>query len=302
MAQPTVLDLNQIVRHTEVMLRRLIGEQVELNVSLDPDLRPIRADRAQIEQIVVNLVVNARDAMPDGGRLTIETFAAVGTEGDEQSSELVVTDTGVGMDFETQEKIFEPFFTTKDVGEGTGLGLSIVDSLVKQSHGTIELSSRPKQGSSFRIRFPVTEERPGENAPGRAKHEAAAAARRSGSILLVEDEPLVRDVVTSLLEPQGYRVLGAASAEEALNELASDHRSDFDVILTDVVLPDRNGFELADEVRARYPRIRILFMSGYTDTAAGKEKWLESGAQFLQKPFSADELLSKLDKVLEPAS
>ncbi len=295
-AQPVVLDLNQVVRQTDEMLRRLIGERVEIVIRLDPELHRIKADRAQLEQILVNLVVNARDAMPEGGRLTIETAAAISEAGG-HCVDLIVADNGIGMDRQTRGKIFEPFFTTKDVGQGTGLGLSIVDSLVKASHGSIVIDSAPGRGTSFRIRLPVTGEAPGEAAPAAAAG-ASAAGQRSGTILLVEDESLVRDVVTALLQPQGYRVIGAASAEEAMSQL-EESRNGFDVILTDVVLPGRNGFQLADEVRMRYPQVRIVFMSGYTDSSMGDERWLESGSSFLQKPFSADELLGKLDEVLQ---
>jgi signal transduction histidine kinase len=300
-AQPAVLDLNRVVRQTEEMLRRLIGEQVTLAVRLANDLWPIRADRAQLEQILVNLVVNARDAMPGGGRLTIATAAVreAAAGGEERSCELVVSDTGVGMDRETREKVFEPFFTTKEAGRGTGLGLSIVDSLVKQSRGAISIESVPGHGTSFRIRFPATDEALDET-HATAAADALAAGRRCGSILLVEDEALVRDVVISLLEPQGYRVLGAGSAGEAMTHLENGRSETFDVVLTDVVLPDRNGFQLAAEVRARFPGVRILFMSGYTDSSVD-EKWLEAGTHFLQKPFSADQLLSKLDEVLRSA-
>ncbi len=295
-AQPVVLDLNQVVRQTDEMLRRLIGERVEIVVRLDPDLNRIKADRAQLEQILVNLVVNARDAMPEGGQLTIETAGATSAAG-RRCVELIVSDDGIGMDRETQEKIFEPFFTTKEVGRGTGLGLSIVDSLVKASYGSIAIDSTPGRGTCFRIRLPVTGEALGEEAPASAAGDAASRTR-SGSILLVEDERLVRDVVTLLLEPQGYRVLGAASAEEAMSRLETN-RNGFDVVLTDVVLPGRNGFQLAEEVKTRYPHVHIVFMSGYTDSSMDDERWLESGASFLQKPFSAEELLGKLDEVLQ---
>lgn len=299
-AQPTVLDLNQVVRQTQEMLVRLISEQVELRVELEDDLALIKADRAQIEQILVNLVVNARDAMPGGGKLMVTTASdeAGASLGGQRYAELVVSDTGTGMDPSIRDKIFDPFFTTKEAGQGTGLGLSIVDSLVKQSRGSIELDTELGRGTRFRIRLPVTEETLQAEEPEPLGDTPDETTRRMGRILLVEDEILVRDVVTALLQPQGFEVHGAASAEEALSQLEDKPNQSFDVLLTDVVLPGQNGFQLADEVKSRFPEMRILFMSGYTDAARGNEEWLDDGAHFLQKPFAAGELLSKLDEVL----
>jgi two-component system cell cycle sensor histidine kinase/response regulator CckA len=309
--QPVILDLNEVVHQTDALLARLIGERVEISLCLDPQLKPIKADRAQIEQILVNLVVNGRDAMIEGGELRVETanvdahaplgVLVVGEKVAETDHwvELLVSDTGTGIDEETQEKIFEPFFTTKEVGRGTGLGLSIVDSMVKQSRGQIFVVSELGRGTTFRIRFPACDEDFPETSEAASVVATAGAERKAVTILLVEDEALVRKVVTSLLEPQGYRVLAAATAEEAL-ALVKENFKILDVILTDIVLPGRNGFELAEMVKKRHPHIRILFMSGYTDTAASDERFLEAGEHFLQKPFTPQELMSKLEVVLQP--
>ncbi|MCP4662740.1 MAG: response regulator [bacterium] len=306
-ARPVVLDLNQVVWHTEEMLRRLLGERVEVSVSPEPGLGRVKADRSQIEQILVNLVVNARDAMPEGGKLTIATAAVTAEEPHPGESpthrgpwaELAVTDTGVGMGPDLRERIFEPFFTTKAVGRGTGLGLSIVYSLVKQSDGLILVESEPDRGTTIRIRFPITgEPQPSFEEP--LADRAARPLRGSGTILLVEDESTVRAMVQSLLEPQGYTVLPAGSAEEAMEVLA-DAGHDLDAMLTDIVLPGQSGLQLADEVKARFPGIRILYMSGYADTATDHEGWVASERNFLQKPFSPNELLIKLSEVLSHA-
>ncbi len=306
-AHPVVLDLNQVIWQTEEMLHRLLGERVEVSVSPEPALGRIKADRSQIEQILVNLVVNARDAMPEGGKLSIATAAVAAGEPHPGEStqhrgpwaELAVTDTGVGMDADTQERIFEPFFSTKDVGRGTGLGLSIVYSLVKQSDGLILVESELGRGTRIRIHFPITEDpQPPIEEP--FADRAAPPHQGSGTILLVEDEEIVRSMVQSLLEPQGYTVLPAASAEEAM-ELLDAAGDEPDAMLTDIVLPGRSGLQLADEVKERFPGIRILFMSGYADTAAHHEGWVASARNFLQKPFSPNELLIKLGEVLSHA-
>ncbi len=309
--QPVVLDLNEVVHQTDEMLRRLIGAQVEMTLRLAEDLLPIKADRAQLEQILVNLVVNARDAMLDGGRLTVETLNVTtnapsgvlsleeAVPESEEWVELVVSDTGVGMDAETRDKIFEPFFTTKEPGRGTGLGLSIVDSMVKQSRGMVFLLSEPGGGTTFRIRFPACREgltAAPEAAPALTRR---SAERKAITVLLVEDESVVRKVVTSLLEPQGFQVLAEATAEEALVRLEEDFRG-IDLLLTDIVLPGQSGFELAEVVRERHPEIGILFMSGYTGTAVSDERILQAGEHFLQKPFTPDELIAKLEALLDP--
>lgn len=300
-SQPVVLDLNRVVAQTDGMLRRLLGENVEMNVELAADLKNIKADRAQIEQIIVNLVVNARDAIPEGGTITLSTANenAVLPSTDQPSVELVVRDTGVGMDPSLQEKVFEPFFSTKEAGKGTGLGLSIVDSMVKQSKGTIELESEVGKGTSFRILFPATSE---ELPPEAAQPVPVAVAEkpRAATILVVEDEAMVRDVVTSLLKPRGYTVIAVATAEEALAEVTAK-ADELDAILTDIVLPGRSGLQLAEDVKSRYPHLPMLFMSGYTDTAVTEHPFLSTGQHFLQKPFSPDELIGKLEAVLDAA-
>ena len=297
-AQPTVIDLNRVIRQTEEMVRRLIGEPVEVVVRLAHDLPKIKADRAQIEQILVNLVVNARDAMPDGGRLTIETVPTRDESGNgfgdrgERFAELRVTDTGIGMDERTRQKIFEPFFSTKDASQGSGLGLSIVDSLVKQARGRIELESAPHEGTCFRIRFPAIDD---DVTSSETRSSRRAPRRASETVLLVEDETAVRNAVSSLLGSQGYVVRTAADAREAWRQL--ELSGTIDVLLTDVVLPDQNGFELAEEIRTHYPLMPIVFMSGYTDTATD-EHCLSESTLFVQKPFSSEQLLRKLEEAL----
>lgn len=295
-AQPVVMDLNGIVEQTEEMLRRLIGEQVEVRVRLGEDLGFIKADQAQIEQILVNLVVNARDAMPKGGRLTISTSSwtsqAGGPGAARRWTELTVRDTGIGMSRPTLERIFEPFFTTKKVGEGTGLGLSIVESLVKQGHGQTQVESEAGKGCTFRVRFPVVDGEP-KKAPDPDPVEAPMSG--SGSILLVEDDASVRSVIRELLAPKGFDVQPAASAEEASDLFDDLERCD--LVITDVVLPGRNGFDLARELRGKMPDVPLLFISGYTDAPMPSEN-LVTAENFLQKPFSANELLGRVHFLL----
>jgi CheY-like chemotaxis protein len=292
--QPRVLDLNAVVSDMDMMLRRLIGEDIELITMLDPELPTVRADPTQIEQVIVNLAVNARDAMPNGGSVTIET-TTVATH-DSGWVELRMTDTGVGMtDFERQQ-LFDPFFTTKE--GGTGLGLATVYGIVEQSGGTIEVDSAPSMGSSFSILLPrvdalaeVEEQPPAGEAP------------ESGSetILLVEDEPVVRHLVAEILEASGYTVLQAGEGPSAL-ELLRRHSGAMDLLVTDVVMPGMSGPEVAQAVTSMRPGTQVLYISGYTDSAIGHHSVLEPGIAFLQKPFNAEELNRKVRSLLDGVS
>ena len=289
--QPRVLDLNAVVSDMDMMLRRLIGEDVELLTMLDPELGAIRADPTQLEQVIVNLAVNARDAMPGGGSVTIETANIV--IDNDAMVELRLTDTGVGMTDSERQQLFDPFFTTKD--GGTGLGLATVYGIVEQSGGTIEVTSAPGMGSSFRILFPCVE----------AIAESAAVADREAdprpgdeTILLVEDETVVRQLVAEILESSGYTVLQAGDGPSAL-ELARRHTGDIRLLVTDVVMPGMSGPDVASSVTSMRPGTLVLYMSGYTDSAIGHHGVLEPGIAFLQKPFSTDELTRKVRTLLD---
>jgi signal transduction histidine kinase/ActR/RegA family two-component response regulator len=299
--QPQVLDLNTVVSRTEVMLRRLIGEDIELESRLGDLLHLINVDPGQIEQIIVNLAVNARDAMPGGGRLTIETrnvdvshTAALGQQGLTAGPHvlLAVTDTGTGMDDFTCAHIFEPFFTTKRRGEGTGLGLATVYGIVQQSGAAIEVSTELGRGTAFRIYFPRT--------TCETSRPAAAPAPGGGTetILLVEDQPEVRSVIQAILLRNRYSVLAAGSGEEAL-KIADAYGDAIDLLLTDVVMPSMSGRELADRLLAVRSDLRVLFASGYTDDAIVRHGILAADVAFIHKPFSAAGLLSKIREVLD---
>jgi PAS domain S-box-containing protein len=293
--QPRVLDLNHVVSDMDMMLRRLIGEDVELVALLDPDLGAVLADPTQIEQVIVNLAVNARDAMPHGGSLTVETANVEMAEG--ALVELRISDTGVGMTDSEREQLFDPFFTTKQ--GGTGLGLATVYGVVEQSGGTIEVESAPGMGSSFRICLPRAAARAKRTIePPRITYEPELGAE---TILLVEDETVVRQLVSEILETSGYAVLQAGDGPSAL-ELLRRHSDPIDLLLTDVVMPGMSGPEVAGAVTSMRPGTQVLYMSGYTDSAIGHHGVLEPGIAFLQKPFSADDLTRKVRALLtEPA-
>ncbi|HEY6961939.1 MAG TPA: PAS domain S-box protein [Gaiellaceae bacterium] len=291
--QPRVLDLNAVVSDMDMMLRRLIGEDVELVTLLDPDAAPVRADPTQVEQVIVNLAVNARDAMPHGGSVTIETSNVVTDTG--SFVELRLTDTGVGMTDDERQQLFDPFFTTKEFG--TGLGLATVYGIVEQSGGAIEVESQPGFGSSFRILFPAAE---GEAAPAEAQAAPRDAATGAESILLVEDETVVRQLIAEILESAGYTVLQAGDGPSAL-ELLRRHTGGIDLLITDVVMPGMSGPEVAGAVSSMRPGTHVLYISGYTDSAIGHHGVLEPGIAFLQKPFSADDLTEKVRAVIDGA-
>ena len=292
--QPRVLDLNAVVADMEMMLRRLIGEDVELVTLLDPDVGRVQADPTQVEQVIVNLTVNARDAMPNGGSVTIETTSVATDEGD--YVELRMTDTGVGMTELEQQQLFDPFFTTKE--GGTGLGLATVHGIVEQSGGTIEVDSAPGMGSSFTIRLPRAD------APTHIPVlPPADPTPQTGdeTILLVEDEKVVRQLVAEILEATGYTVMQAGDGPSAL-ELLRRHSGKLDLLVTDVVMPGMSGPEVAEAVTSMRPGTHVLFTSGYTDSAIGHHGVLEPGIAFLQKPFSADELARKVRSLLDAAA
>jgi PAS domain S-box-containing protein len=302
--QPIRLNLNANVTSTQRMLSRLLGENIRIHTTLAPDLWDVFADPGQVDQIVLNLAVNARDAMERGGTLTIQTAnmergAADGPLTPEQADgeyvRLSVSDTGQGMDEETRRHIFEPFFTTKEVGRGTGLGLSTVYGIVKQSGGYIEVSSEPGRGSSFSVYLPRVDDVMPSSVTGAT---ASMAAHRTGeTILVVEDEETVRHLVASMLKSSGYRVIAPATPREALR-ICGEFSTALDLLLTDVVLPDTDGVEVAAKAVASRPNLRVLFMSGYTEHPVLRLPGFDRGAPFIQKPFTKAMLAAKVREVL----
>jgi len=300
--EPKVLDLNDVVKDMQKMLTRLIGEDVRLATRLEPDLGSVKADPCQVEQIIVNLVVNARDAMPRGGSVTIET---ANTSLDERAVlkhvsvkpgayvMLSVSDTGSGMDQETQQRIFEPFFTTKEIGKGTGLGLSTVYGIVKQSGGNIWVYSEPGMGTVFKVYLPRIDD---ATAVTVGKPETIVL-RGSETILLIEDEDIVRGLTKKILMQAGYNVLDAKGGEEAIR-VCHAYPAPIDLLLTDVVMPEISGKEVADRLLELRPTIRVLFMSGYTDEAIVQHGVLDASVEFIQKPFTWFGLTKKVRDVL----
>jgi PAS domain S-box-containing protein len=301
--EPKVLDLNVIVTDIEKMLRRLIGEDVHFTTVLAPAIRSVKVDAGQIEQVIINLAVNARDAMPQGGKLTIETsetelgesYTKIHPEARPGRFVLVaISDTGCGMTPEVKARIFEPFFTTKGVGQGTGLGLAVVHGIVKQSGGNIDVYSEVGVGTTFRIYLPTVEQQPTTLADN--GHEAAS--RGSETILLVEDEESVRELATFILEECGYKVMTAPEGLAALS-LVARCREKIDLLVTDVVMPQMGGRKLAETLLAEHPELKVLFMSGYTDDAVVRHGVLQANVDFLQKPFTPGLLAQKVREVLD---
>jgi PAS domain S-box-containing protein len=304
LVQPRVVDLNEVVRGMETMLSRLIGEDIALATHLDPEAGCVRADPAQIEQMVVNLAVNARDAMPLGGRLTLETGFVRLDEGFARQHvglrpgphvRLVVRDTGVGMDALIKAHLFEPFFTTKGPGKGTGLGLATVYGIVTQCGGAIRVDSEPGRGAVFTIDLPRVD------APADLRGDPGvpdAAPQGSETVLLVEDEPEVRKLARDILRQQGYTVLEAVDGEDALR-IGREHRGPIHLLVTDVVMPQIGGRELADRVKAGRQEMKVLYVSGYTDDATLHQGVSQTGTAFLPKPFTATALAHKVREVLD---
>ncbi len=305
MLAPKILDLNEVVTENLKMLTRMIGEDIDLVMVPGTTIGAIRADPGQIDQVIMNLAVNARDAMPQGGKLTIETtnvtldetFAR--THAPLEPGEyvmLAISDTGVGMDVDTQSRIFEPFFTTKGA-KGTGLGLSTVYGIVKQSGGYIFVDSQPQRGTSFRTYFPRVDVRE-ESVAAQEAAGLPRPARGQETILLVEDEGNLRRLARQYLEKQGYRILEAEDGAAAL-QIVAGHEGTIDLLLTDVIMPGMNGRELAASINSGRPDIRVLYMSGYTENAIGHNGLLDAGINLLQKPFSLPALKDKVREVLD---
>jgi CheY-like chemotaxis protein len=299
-----VLDLNSVVRGTEKMLQRIIGEDVKLEISLAEHLGAVRADVGQLEQVLLNLAVNARDAMPRGGKLTIETH---NIDLDEVYARLhdsakcgphvllTVRDTGCGMTAEVKARIFEPFFTTKGPGKGTGLGLATTQGIVSQLDGHIEVCSEENIGTTFRIYLP----RVADSArPDRGENRLQPVRGGTESILLVEDDALLRSLLRDTLRDSGYSIMAAGDGNEALR-LVAQHRRPLDLIVTDVVMPDMGGRQMVEQLVTTFPRARVLYLSGYTDDAVVRHGILHDQVPFLQKPFTAAALRRKVREVLD---
>jgi two-component system, cell cycle sensor histidine kinase and response regulator CckA len=303
-SRPATLDLNRTLCEMEKMLRRLIAEDIALDLQLAPDLHRINADVGQVEQVVMNLVVNARDAMPGGGRIVLETADVildddyVRTRTDARPGPhvvLLVCDTGHGMDAATMERIFEPFFTTKPVGQGTGLGLATVYGIITQAGGHIGVSSTPRHGATFRVYWPAIDAPP---TPGETTAAANFIARGSETVLICEDDASVRALTEGFLRDAGYHVLVADGGQRAL-ERVTEHGQPIDLLLTDVIMPTMDGKRLAELLTAAQPSLRTLYMSGYTADVIANHGILESGVEFLEKPFDRQRLLQRVREVLD---
>ena len=304
---PTRLNLNETVNALAGMLRQLIGENINLEIICAADLSPIRADQGQLESALANLVVNARDAMPRGGQLTIETAEAeldsdycsthVGVRAG-RYARISVSDTGVGMSQDLQTRIFEPFFTTKEAGRGSGLGLATVYGIVKQSGGNIWVYSEPGLGATFKVYLPVDQSDRLDT--GQAEPARGQWSKGTETVLLVEDRAVIRRLAREIISRAGYTVIEAADAVEALS--LATHAGSIDMLLTDLIMPGLSGADLAEQLKVTRNNVRVLFMSGYTDNAIVRNGLLAEGASFLQKPFTPEELLRKMRQVLDAPS
>ncbi|HEU5042170.1 MAG TPA: ATP-binding protein, partial [Gemmatimonadales bacterium] len=302
--QPRIVSLNAVVSDLTTMLRRIIGEDVELRVDLDPALGRVLADAGQLEQVITNLAVNARDAMPHGGMLTLRTRNLSADEvpaGDPEAPPLLgelvalsVADNGTGMDERTQARLFEPFFTTKELGRGTGLGLATVYGIVRQSGGHIRVSTRLHEGTTFTVYLPRVE---GQLELEPSEESEPAAAPGTGTVLVVEDEESVRVLARRVLTARGYHVLDAADAAEALT-LTDGGRRRIDLLVTDVVMPGMGGPALAERLVAAQPGLRVLYISGYAEEAIQRQGSLPAGGALLEKPFTADQLASRVREAI----
>jgi CheY-like chemotaxis protein len=299
-----IIDLNNLLLEMDKMLHRIIGEDIELVSVLAEDLGRVQVDPGQVEQVIINLALNARDAMPRGGKLTIETAKVdldeayvnghVGVKPG-RYVRIAVSDTGVGMTTEVRDKIFEPFFTTKEKGKGTGLGLSTVYGIVKQSGGNIWVYSEPGKGATFKVYLPRVDEPLEEE---RAKRIEEELPRGGETVLVAEDDGDVRSLVVQILKKQGYKVLEAANGGEAFM-ICEKHEGPIDLLVTDVVMPVMSGRELTDRLLLLHPKIKVLYMSGYTDETIVRHGVLEEGVNFFQKPFSMEALVLKVREVLD---
>ena len=294
-------DLNRVLSEFEALMRRVIREDIEIKIIRSPLLKPVTADRGQIEQVIMNLAVNAADAMPQGGTITIETAAArlderfaVAHPGATPGTYalLCVSDTGCGMDEQTRLQIFEPFFSTKGT---TGLGLATVYGIVKQHKGNIWVSSEPGKGTIVKVYLPMDE---AQFSPVQDDEQVSDTIPGTETILLVEDSDQVRDIVRDILNSHGYTVIAAGNATEAL-QLLQTHHGDIQMLLTDVVMPDMNGKQLYEKATQFRPALKVLFMSGYTNNVVLHQAGLEEGIQFIQKPFTTQALAAKVRRVLE---
>ncbi len=301
--RPQAVDVNEIVGGMTSMLERIIGEDVRVTVQLAEHVAPVDADRAQIERVVLNLAANARDAMPRGGRLTIETADVVlddthlATHGDVRPGAhvlLAISDSGVGMSEDVRKRLFEPFFTTKSAGGGTGLGLATVFGVVKQSGGSIFVYSEEGRGTTFKIYLPASRRPVSPVAAG----EEPGCGRGTETIVVVEDDPSVRELVQLMLDGYGYEILSAPDADDAAR-LCAEHPGGVDLLLTDVVMPDVGGRVLAERLTALFPRLRVLFMSGYSDEAVFNHGIIRPDTAFIEKPFSRAGLARKVREVLD---
>jgi two-component system cell cycle sensor histidine kinase/response regulator CckA len=302
--ETTIVDVNTIVSSNETMLRRLLGEDIEFTTVLAPDIDPIAADQSQMEQVLFNLAVNAREAMPQGGKLTIETgnvqldttycASHVGVRTGRYVM-LAVSDTGRGIDTTTKSQMFEPFFTTKDEDIGTGLGLAMVSNFIKQLDGHISVYSEPGSGATFKIYLPAI-----DGLPATRSIDSTDQAVASGheTILLVEDDDAVRSLTQIVLQSYGYHVLDARNGADAIRT-AENFPGTIDLLVTDVVLPDCGGRQIADHLVSKQPSLKVLYVSGYTDEAVVRHGVLEEDENFLQKPFVPNGLLQKVRDVLD---
>jgi two-component system cell cycle sensor histidine kinase/response regulator CckA len=304
--EPEILDLNASVAKMLKMLKRLIGEDIELSWIPGTDLGAVKVDKSQVDQVLANLCVNARDAIRGVGRITIETGNVTFDEaycedhGDCVVGEFVmlsVSDNGIGMTKDTLEKVFEPFFTTKGIGEGTGLGLATVYGIAKQNHGFVSVYSEPELGTAVKFYLPRQKASPSRMDE---KHETELPEGMGETVLIVEDEPVILRLGRLILERQGYNVIEARSPLKAL-ALAGEYRNEIDLLITDVVMPEMNGRELAEQLRMTRPRIKTLFMSGYTANVIAHRGVIEDGVSFMPKPFSRKDMAFKVREVLDGA-
>jgi signal transduction histidine kinase/CheY-like chemotaxis protein len=303
--QPQVVHLNSVLTKLEPILRRTLTEQQTLTIHVATDVAPIRADPAQLDQVLLNLTINARDAMPEGGMLTMEIREVILSRGYAKDrpgtaivpgryTALIVSDTGHGMDQQTMGHLFEPFFTTKALGMGSGLGLAMVYGIVKQSGGYIWAYSEPNLGTTFKLYFPALSESAAEPAAPASEEPVNAAG---GTVLVAEDDPLVRGMICRSLTEAGFTVVEAANGRQALDQATA--AGPLDALLTDLAMPEIGGRELARQLRELNPRLPVLFISGYTDDEVMRRGLLDSGATFLEKPFSPDVLARKVLQMLD---